>query len=148
MELLKAAGSDVADKDYNKWHSWYWRARTNNRWPEDKRRIYDEKKYPEGEVEGEAKSEASKPVQSKYSAPQAGSKITKTVKHYYTVNVAKGRGENWDRVLIAFGENSALKRNAERTEPLAPYTSAEAKEGVQKWSGWRPVYEELKRLGL
>ncbi len=63
------------------------------------------------------------------------------VRGYYELNrnrADRGYGENWLRVLIAFG--------AETHATLAPYTAAEARMGERLWSGWRPVREELERL--
>ncbi len=60
------------------------------------------------------------------------------VRHYYDVNrnKAPGYGENWKRVLIAFGD-------VEDSE-LTPFTAAEARESEQRWSGWKPVREALE----
>ncbi|MCY4212519.1 MAG: autotransporter outer membrane beta-barrel domain-containing protein, partial [Gammaproteobacteria bacterium] len=67
--------------------------------------------------------------------------LVATVRGYYELNrnrADRGYGENWLRVLIAFG--------AETHATLAPYTAAEARMGERRWSGWRPVREELERL--
>ena len=62
-----------------------------------------------------------------------------TVRKYYESNKNKpSRGENWLRVLIAFGE--------ETHATLKPYTAAEAIVSEQIWSGWRPIRIELERL--
>ena len=61
-----------------------------------------------------------------------------TVRHYYDVNQDRppNYGENWKRVLIAFGDaQDAL---------LSPYTAAEARQSEQRWSGWKPVREALE----
>ena len=65
--------------------------------------------------------------------------IIQTVRRYYDDNVAAGRtGNNWLRVLIAFG--------AETHDSLTPFTAAEAWERVPRWGGWRPVAEALEQL--
>ena len=67
--------------------------------------------------------------------------LVAAVHGYYGLNrnrADRGYGENWLRVLIAFG--------AETHATLAPYTAAEARAGERRWSGWRPVREELERL--
>ncbi len=62
-----------------------------------------------------------------------------TVRQYYDINKdTASRGENWLRVLIAFGvESSAI---------LTPYTVAEAEESLKIWSGWQPVLDALKEF--
>ena len=71
-----------------------------------------------------------------YSVPN---RLMQTVRDYYDSNVAAGRtGNNWLRVLIAFG--------AETHDTLSPMTAAEARERVSKWGGWRPVAEALEQL--
>ncbi len=67
--------------------------------------------------------------------------LVKKVRGYYELNrgrADRNHGENWLRVLIAFG--------AETHATLRPYTSAEARVGEQAWDGWREVREELERL--
>ncbi len=67
--------------------------------------------------------------------------LVATVRSYYALNrnrADRGGGENWRRVLIAFG--------AETSTTLAPYTAAEARKSEAIWSGWRPIREELERL--
>ena len=61
-----------------------------------------------------------------------------TVRYYYDVNQNRppGYGENWKRVLIAF-------RDVQDGQ-LTPYTAAEAQQGEQRWSGWRPVRQALE----
>ena len=73
-----------------------------------------------------------------YKAPK---KLVETVQGYYNNN--KGRkdrnyGENWLRVLIAFG--------AETSSTLKPYTVKEAEASLKKWHGWKPVLEALEKL--
>ena len=69
----------------------------------------------------------------------ADPKIVDTVRGYWQANLTKpNKGENWRRVLIAFG--------AEEDDGAGPFTVAEALEGEKIWSGWRPVREELERL--
>ncbi|MCY4168734.1 MAG: hypothetical protein OXE82_10695, partial [Rhodobacter sp.] len=67
--------------------------------------------------------------------------LVEKVRGYYELNRSRadrGHGENWLRVLIAFG--------AETHSTLQPYTSAEARAGETAWDGWRAVREELERL--
>ena len=73
--------------------------------------------------------------------PATSADLIKTVRGYYTRNrnrAERNFGENWRRVLIAFGE--------ERHATLKPYTAAEARASEAIWPGWRPVREELERL--
>ncbi|MCY4350721.1 MAG: hypothetical protein OXC25_12825, partial [Thiotrichales bacterium] len=67
--------------------------------------------------------------------------LAEKVRGYYELNRSRadrGHGENWLRVLIAFG--------AETHATLQPYTSAEARAGESAWDGWVEVREELERL--
>ncbi len=65
--------------------------------------------------------------------------LVRTVRHYYEINRNKpSRGENWFRVLIAFG--------AETHATLRPFTVAEAEVEVTKWSGWQPILDALRKL--
>ncbi len=67
--------------------------------------------------------------------------LVEKVRGYYELNRSRadrGHGENWLRVLIAFG--------AETHATLQPYTSAEAQAGELAWDGWVEVREELERL--
>ena len=75
-----------------------------------------------------------------HQAPMAADpRIVDTVRGYWQANLNKpGKGENWRRVLIAFG--------AEPDDGAGPFTVAEALDGEQIWSGWRPIREELERL--
>ncbi len=74
--------------------------------------------------------------QQTYSVPGS---LIQTVRGYYDDNVAAGRkGNNWLRVLIAFG--------AETHDSLSPMTAAEARERVSRWGGWRPIAEALEQL--
>ncbi len=73
-------------------------------------------------------------------APTAAGLIS-TVRGYYASNrrrADRNFGENWRRVLIAFGD--------ETHATLTPYTAAEARASERVWSGWRPVRVELERL--
>ena len=70
---------------------------------------------------------------------QANDSVIQTARAYYESNVAAGRtGHNWLRVLIAFG--------AETHETLTPFTAAEARERVSRWSGWEPFAVALEAL--
>ena len=64
--------------------------------------------------------------------------LVETVRGYYEANKNKPptHGENWKRVLIAFGEV--------QDENLTPFTAAEARAGEQRWLGWRPVREAIE----
>ena len=55
------------------------------------------------------------------------------VRHYYDINKhrAPGYGQNWKRVLLAFGDLSDAN--------LKPFTAAEAKVRESRWFGWKPV---------
>ena len=65
--------------------------------------------------------------------------LIKTVRGYYMANKnKKSRGENWLRVLIAFGVAAH--------ETLTPYTAEEARNSEKVWSGWRPVRIALEDL--
>ncbi len=67
--------------------------------------------------------------------------LIKRVAGYYESNkdrADRGHGENWLRVLVAFG--------ARQEAGLKPYTAAEARESEKIWSGWKPVREALERL--
>ncbi len=76
------------------------------------------------------------PVPQSYSVPNS---LIQTVRDYYDENVAAGRtGNNWLRVLIAFG--------AETHDSLTPMAAAEARERVSRWGGWRPIAEALEQL--
>ena len=59
------------------------------------------------------------------------------VRSYYDANKHRppNYGENWKRVLIAFGDM--------QDSQLTPYTAAEAEQSEQRWSGWKPVREAL-----
>ena len=60
------------------------------------------------------------------------------VRYYYSANQnrAPHYGENWKRVLIAFGDM--------QDDQLTPHTAAEATQGETIWSGWTPVREALE----
>ena len=74
--------------------------------------------------------------QQTYSVP---GRLIQTVRDYYDTNVAAGRtGNNWLRVLIAFG--------VETHDELSPMSASEARERVSRWSGWKPIAEALEQL--
>ena len=60
------------------------------------------------------------------------------VRHYYDINKqrAPGYGQNWRRVLLAFGDLSDAN--------LTPFTAAEAKVRESRWFGWKPVRVALE----
>ena len=67
--------------------------------------------------------------------------LVEKVRGYYELNRSRAdrnHGENWLRVLIAFG--------VETHATLQPYTSAEARAGEPAWDGWVEIREELERL--
>ncbi len=81
------------------------------------------------------------PVAPALACTATSAELVRKVRGYYELNrgrADRNHGENWLRVLIAFGE--------ETHATLAPYTSAEARVGEQAWYGWREVREELERL--
>ena len=57
---------------------------------------------------------------------------------YYEQNRDRppNNGENWKRVLIAFGDL--------QDSQLTPYTAEEARQSEQRWSGWKPFREALE----
>ena len=59
--------------------------------------------------------------------------LREQVQDYYELNRnrAPGYGKNWKRVLIAFGDV--------QDDQLTPYTASEARQGEQRWAGWKPV---------
>ena len=80
------------------------------------------------------------PASSPACAPSAAA-LVQEVRRYYELNrrrADRNHGENWRRVLIAFG--------AETHATLTPYTATEARASERIWSGWRPVRIELERL--
>lgn len=77
-----------------------------------------------------------------YYVPQS---LIHQVKGYYRTNkdrADRNFGENWLRVLIAFGDTSGV----DVAPGLTPYTAAEARESEKIWSGWAPVREALEKL--
>ena len=60
------------------------------------------------------------------------------VRHYYDINKhrAPGHGQNWRRVLLAFGDLWDAD--------LTPFTAAEAKVRESRWFGWKPVRVALE----
>ena len=66
-------------------------------------------------------------------------KLIETAREYYKDNVAAGRtGKNWLRILIAFG--------VETHDTLKPFSAAEARERVSRWSGWKPFAKALEEI--
>ena len=85
------------------------------------------------------------PVPTATPAPQpaaasqcVSSDLLATIRNYYKVNQHRPPtyGENWRRVLIAFGDV--------QDSNLTPFTVAEAREGEQIWHGWQPAREALE----
>ena len=66
------------------------------------------------------------------------STLLSTVRYYYQANQdrAPHYGENWKRVLIAFGDV--------QDGNLTPFTAAEAQANEQRWGGWRPIRTALE----
>ena len=70
-----------------------------------------------------------------------GDIIVKKVEGYYESNknrADRGHGENWLRVLVAFGQY--------QERGLKPYSAAEAWESAKKWGGWKEIAQCLERL--
>ena len=70
-----------------------------------------------------------------------------TVEGYYEHNQNRppGYGENWFRVLVAFGVQTADAWTA-TSRTIMPMTAADAREREAKWSGWGPMAEALECL--
>ena len=70
-----------------------------------------------------------------------------TVEGYYEHNQNRppGYGENWFRVLVAFGVQTADAWTA-TSHTMTPMTAADAREQEAKWSGWGPMAEALECL--
>ena len=60
------------------------------------------------------------------------------VRHYYDINKhrAPGYGQNWRRVLLAFGDLSDAN--------LTPFTATDARVRESRWFGWKPVRVALE----
>ena len=60
------------------------------------------------------------------------------VRHYYDINKhrAPGHGQNWKRVLVAFGDVEDSN--------LTAMTAASARERETRWRGWKPVRKALE----
>ena len=60
------------------------------------------------------------------------------VRHYYDINKhrAPGHGQNWKRVLVAFGDVEDSN--------LTAMTAASARERETRWWGWKPVRKALE----
>ncbi len=72
---------------------------------------------------------------------QVPQSLIDTVYGYYDANKHRkdrNYGENWLRVLIAFGE--------EVSSSLEAFTASEAWKSVKVWHGWRPIAEALDKL--
>ena len=65
-------------------------------------------------------------------------KLLAKVRHYYDINKHRtpGHGQNWRRVLIAFGDLSDAN--------LTPFTATEARVRESRWFGWKPVRVALE----
>ena len=70
-----------------------------------------------------------------------------TVEGYYEHNQSRppGYGENWFRVLVAFGVQTADAWTA-TSRTIVPMTAADAREREAKWFGWGPMAEALECL--
>ncbi len=61
------------------------------------------------------------------------------VEGYYEANKhRRGGGQNWLRVLVAFGQY--------RERNIKPYSAAEAWESAKVWDGWKEVAQALEKL--
>ncbi len=79
--------------------------------------------------------------------PTVRADVLATVRRYYESTQRKPPwyGENWYRVLLTFGESPDW--HGDREAPTEPFTSADAREQAQLWSGWTPIANELERIG-
>ena len=70
-----------------------------------------------------------------------------TVEGYYEHNQNRppGYGENWFRVLVAFGVQTADAWTA-TSHTMTPMTATDAREREANWSGWGPMAEALECL--
>ena len=67
--------------------------------------------------------------------------VVKRVEGYYEANkhrADRGHGENWLRVLVAFGQY--------QERGIKPYSAAEAWESAKVWGGWEEVAQALEGL--
>ena len=73
--------------------------------------------------------------------------LLSTVEGYYKHNQNRppGYGENWFRVLVAFGVQTADAWTA-TSRTMTPMTAADAREQEAKWFGWGPMAEALECL--
>ncbi len=96
---------------------------------------------------GEAETMPEKDTQTE-SAPDAyrvPESLVRAVRGYYESNKDKANrnfGENWLRVLIAFGDTGDFQV----APGLTPFTAAEARTQENVWSGWKPVREALEKI--
>ena len=76
-------------------------------------------------------------------ASTQSSAIIQQANDYYEDNYSKGRtGENWARVLLAFGQPAPSSAPSN----LTPMTANEACANVANWSGWQPFCDELTTI--
>ena len=73
--------------------------------------------------------------------------LLSTVEGYYEHNQNRppGYGENWFRVLVAFGVQTADAWTA-TSRTMTPMTAADAREREANWFGWGPMAEALECL--
>ena len=109
---------------------------TENSQPVVDATVVVEEDSPQPVEEPEPEPEPVPPPTSSYEVPQ---KMIDKVRYYYRINVEAGRtGKNWWRVLIAFG--------VETHETWTAMTAAEVKPKIARWSGWKPIYDELVKV--
>ena len=76
-------------------------------------------------------------------ASAQSSALIQQASNYYEDNRGQGRtGENWARVLLAFGQPAPSSAPSN----LTPMTANEACANVANWSGWQPFCDELKAI--
>ena len=74
-------------------------------------------------------------VDQKYEPPK---QIVERVRNY--AQGATDGGENWRRVLVAFGDKQTIAQHPQ----LTPMTVEEAQKQLRVWGGWYPVVQQLR----
>ena len=83
-------------------------------------------------------SSSSNPASAQGASSCVSDGLLTNVQHYYDVNKHRspGYGENWKRVLIAFGDVEDAN--------LTAMTAADAQVRETRWWGWKPIREALE----
>ena len=78
------------------------------------------------------------PVEAQSESSCVSDAMLAKVRHYYDINKhrAPGHGQNWKRVLVAFGDVEDSN--------LTAMTAASARERETRWRGWKPVRKALE----